>query len=302
MMKTKLKMYCIAHLRANLASLGKILRAPFSSFMTIVIIGIALALPASLYVMLQNARDLTQGWKSNSSQISVYLKTNLSRVQTQDILHQLRVNPEIADVAYISPEQGLKEFGKALGSEKVISSLHRNPLPGLILVQPILSLRSPIAITHLLDSIKKLPEADTVQLNLTWLQKLQNIINLAQHIIYALGLLLALGIVLVIGNAMRLATQNERQEITILKLVGATNSFIRRPFLHAGIWYGFFGGIIAWIIITIILRWLQIPVAKLAAAYNSNFYLHGLTTGSGICLLLISMALGLIGSWVVVRE
>jgi cell division transport system permease protein len=301
-MKTKLKMYCIAHLRANLASLGKILRVPFSSFMTVFIIGIALALPTSLYVMLQNARGLTQSWKSDSSQISVYLKTNLSRIQTQDILHQLRVNPEIANVTYISPEQGLKEFGKALGSEKVIGSLHRNPLPGLILVQPILSLRSPMAITHLLDTIKKFPEADTVQLNLAWLQKLQNIINLAQHIIYALGLLLALGIMLIVGNAMRLATQNERQEITILKLVGATNRFIRRPFLHAGIWYGLFGGIIAWIMVTVILRWLQMPVAKLASAYNSNFYLHSLNISSGICLLLISMALGLIGSWAMVRE
>jgi cell division transport system permease protein len=294
-------MYLVAHLRASLVSLGKLLRSPFTSFMTVSVIGIALALPTTLYVILQNAQSLGQSWKDNSTQISVYLKTNLSKVQTQDVLHQLRANPEIANVSYISPQQGLKEFRKVLDNQKVINTLHKNPLPGLILVQPILSLRSPLAITHLLDTVKKLPEVDTVQLNLAWLQKLHNIINLAQHIIYAIGFLLALGILLIVANAIRLATQREREEISILKLVGATNAFIRRPFLHAGIWYGLFGGIIAWVLVTIILWWLRLPVAKLASSYNSNFYLHGLTTGTGIGLLLISMVLGLIGSWVVVR-
>ena len=295
-------MYCISHVRASLASLGKLVRTPFTSFMTVSVIGIALALPASLYVMLQNVQGLSQNWKNNSTQISVYLKTNLSKLQTQDVLHQLRSNPEIGNVSYISPQQGLKEFGQTLDSQKAISTLHKNPLPGVILVQPILSLRSPLAITGLLDNLKHLPEVDTAQLNLAWLQRLHNIINLAQHIIYAIGFLLALGILLIVGNSIRLATQNERQEISILKLVGATNTFIRRPFLHSGIWYGLFGGIIAWILVAIVLWCLQTPVAKLASSYNSDFYLHGLTIGTGISLLIISMLLGFIGSWFVVSR
>jgi len=301
-MNTKLKMYGAFHLRACLASLGRLTKTPFASLLTIAVIGIALALPATLCVMLQNTQNLTHNWKNNSTQISVYLKTNISQSRTQDLLHQLRTNPEIANVAYISPQRGLKEFSQILGNQKVIDVLHKNPLPGVILVSPILSMHSSLAINQLLDTLKHLPEVDNAQLDLQWLQRLHNIINLAQQSVLALAFLLGIGVLLIIANTIRLTTQNERKEISILQLVGATNSFIRRPFLYAGIWYGLFGGLIAWILVSIILWWLKTPVAKLASSYNSDFYLQSLTVSSTLNLLISGIFLGLIGAWIVISQ
>ncbi len=261
--------------------------------------GIALALPMSFYALLQNATGVSQHWNNNSTQISVYLKTNLSKLQTDDLLHQLRTNPEIANVTYISPEQGLKEFSKVIGGSKAISTLQKNPLPGVVLIQPILSLNTSLELSQLVTTLKRLPEVDKAQFDLAWLNRLHKITHLVNQCVLAIGLLLALAIILIVGYAIHLATQNEQQEIAVLKLVGATNAFIRRPFLYIGIWYGLLSGIVAWLLITLILWWLQTPVSQLAASYNSSFYLHNLTAGSGITLIIGSMLLGLAGSWLI---
>jgi cell division transport system permease protein len=301
-MRAKLKMYGALHLRASLASLGRLTRDPFASLLTIAVIGIALALPATLFIVLQNTQNLTHSWKNNSTQISVYLKTNISKTRTQDLLHQLRTNPEIANVAYISPQRGLQEFSQILGNQKVIDILHKNPLPGVILVSPILSMHSSLAINQLVDTLKNLPEVDNAELDLQWLQRLNNIIYVAKQSVLALAFLLGIGVLLIIANTIRLATQNERKEIYILQLVGATNSFIRRPFLYAGIWYGLCGGLIAWIVISVILWWLKAPVAKLASSYNSDFYLQTLSAKATINLLMSGIFLGLIGAWLVISQ
>lgn len=301
-MKVKLKMYCIAHIRAILSGLGRLFSSPFSGLLTIMVIGIALALPTFLYILLQNAQNLTQSWKEDSTQISLYLKRDLSDMRTQDLLQQLRTNPEIANVTYISPQQGLKEFSQVLDTQTVVNLLHKNPLPGVILVQPILSLRSQPTITILLNSLGNLPEVDNAQLDLEWMQRLGNMINLAKHGIYALAFLLVIGVLFIVGNTIHLATQNERKEISILKLVGATDAFIRRPFLYIGVWYGLFGSLVALILVSAALSWLQNPVAKLASSYNSGFYLHSLSFSTAFCLFIISISLGLISSWFVVTR
>lgn len=300
--KTKINVYIICHIRAALSSLGGLLRKPFSSFMVVAVIGIALALPASLYMILQNAQSLGQHWNNNSTQISLYLNPDLSQNRTQDILNQLHTNPQISDVRYISPDEGLKEFGQTLDLKKLVAVLHRNPLPGVIVIQPILSLRTPTAIAQLMGFLKQLPEVDFVRLDMQWLQRLQNIISFARHVVLALAFLLGIGVLLIIGNTIWLATQNEQKEISILKMVGATNAFIRRPFLYTGIWYGLSGGIISWILVSLALWWLQGPVEKLAISYNSSFYLRDFSLNSGIYLLLFSVLLGIFGSWSAVHR
>jgi cell division transport system permease protein len=301
-MKVKFKMYCIAHIRAAFSGLGRLFGSPFSGLLTIMVIGIALALPACLYILLQNAQSLTRGWEEGSTQISLYLKSGLSDIRTRDLLHQLRTNPEIANVSYISPQQGLKEFSQVLDAKTVVGLFHENPLPGVILVQPILSLRSQPTITILLNSLGNLPEVDSAQLDLEWLQRLVNIINLVKQGVYALAFLLGIGVLFIVGNTIHLATQNERKEISILKLVGATDAFIRRPFLYVGVWYGLFGSLIALILVSAALSWLQNPAAKLASSYNSDFYLHNLNFSAAFCLFIISILLGLISSWFVVSR
>jgi cell division transport system permease protein len=296
----KMAVYLISHLRAALFSLGRIMRAPFASLITILVIAITLTLPATLFVLLQNGQQLSASWNNKSTQISLYLKSSISQEQVSDVVHQLKADPEIANVRYISPDQGLQEFKQALGADQIINGLTANPLPAVIVVQPILSLRSAAAIEQLVNNLQQLSEVSVAQLDMHWLERLANIINLAENAILALALLLGFGVLLIIGNTIRLATQNDRKEIAVLKLVGATNSFIRRPFLYSGIWLGFFGGLVAWLLVDLIIWWLKAPVAKLAASYSSSFYLHNLPNSMGLNLIIVSLLLGFVGAWVVV--
>ena len=299
---SKINNYGACHLRACLFSLGRLIRKPFNTFSTVAVIGIALALPAALYVVLLNIQGVTSGWSQNTTEIALYLQKDLSSGQTQDLVRQLRADKQISNVKYISPEQGLEDFSKVIGADNVVTSLKTNPLPGVILVQPTPSASSPIALGQFLGSLQNLPEVSTAKLDMQWLQRFNSIVSLIQSGVLALGFLLGLGVLLIIGNTIRLATQNDRREIAVLKLVGATDAFIRRPFLYAGVWYGFFGGMVAWILINIVLWWLRGPASKVASAYGSDFYLSSLATNMGVHLLIISVLLGLLGAWVVVSK
>lgn len=300
--KLKIKTYFECHLRAMVSSLGKLSRTPLTSFMTVMVIGIALALPVNFYVMLKNMQNLSQKWNNNSAQISLYLKMNVTSTRVQELISQLKADPKISEVKYISAQQGLQEFSKVLGTDQVIAMLSKNPLPELIIINPIPELRSTQAITTILNTVKALPDVEMAQLDLQWLQRLENIIILVRHIILALAFLLGIGVISIVGNTIRLAAQNERKEIEVMNLVGATNAFIRRPFLYTGIWYGLFGGIIAWFLEIMVLMWLRGTVTNLASSYGSDFYIHGLGFGSGMQLLIISILLSLIGSWIVVNR
>ena len=298
--RSKIKTYFGCHLRAMISSLGKLSRTPTTTFMTIMVIGIALALPTNFYVLLRNMQSLSQKWNNNSAEISLYLKMNVTPSRTQSLIQQLKANPKISDVRHISAQQGLQEFSKVLGNNEVTTMLATNPLPELIIVNPVTELRTSRAINALLHKLKALPEVEVVQLDLQWLQRLDNIIVLVQRIILALAFLLGIGVLSIVGNTIRLAAQNERKEIEVMNLVGATNAFIRRPFLYIGIWYGLLGGIIAWFLETLALLWLRGSVENLASSYGSDFYVQGLDLNGGLRLLLFSILLGLIGSWLVV--
>lgn len=299
---SKIKTYAAFHTRACLFSLGRLLRKPVNTFLTVAVIGIAMALPASLYMLSLNFQGVTTGWSKNTTQIALYLKTDLSETRIQDVVRQLKMNPQVTNVTYISPQQGLEDFGKVIGSKTALSSLHENPLPGVIMVQPILSLRSPIEITQMVSSLQAFPEVSSAKLNMQWLQRFNSILNLIQSGITILGILLALGVLLIIGNTIRLATQNDQREISVLKLVGATDAFVRRPFLYTGFWYGLFGGVFAWLIVNIVLWWLRAPAAQVASAYSSSFYLSSLSANTGLHLIIATILLGLIGAWLTVTR
>ncbi|MCK4870005.1 MAG: permease-like cell division protein FtsX [Gammaproteobacteria bacterium] len=300
--KTKLNVYFACHMRACFASLGRMVRASFANFITILVIAIALTLPLTFYVATKNVSLVTQDWSSASTQITIYLKADLTRIQTQDVLHELRANTNIANVRYISPTRGLNQFAKVLGSSEITHLLRCNPLPGVVILQPILSLRNPAQLQQLANRLQEMSSVDIAQLDMQWLQRLDGIINLANSAVFILALLLGFGVLLIIGNTIRLATRDEHREIAVFKLVGATNAFIRRPFLYIGIWYGFFSGVIAWVLVSVIIDWLQAPVSSLASSYGGRFILQGLSFDAGLSLVLISMFLGLMGAWITVNR
>lgn len=289
---------CLHALKNSFQSLS---HNPFSTCMTLAVIGIALALPAGLLVMLQNVETITHGW-NQGARISLYMKGNVSQTQAQQIANGLQRDPNIGNIRFISPSKGLQEFTRYAGFQNVISQLKSNPLPSVIVVQPAKKVHSPLQIQQLLNTLQQIPQVDSAELDMQWVKRLYTFLDLGRRVVFALAILLAFGVVLIISNTIRLITENHRSEIEVMKLVGATDNFIRRPFLYTGILYGAIGAIIAMVLVDSFLSWLADPVMQLSDLYDSTFRLAGLSNGQTEWLLVIGIALGFMGSWLAVSK
>ena len=269
--------------------------------MTWLVIGIALALPSGLFVALDNVASVSRGW-DGAAQISLYVNKVVTEQDSRKLAKKLRLRHDIAEVSYISRSQALEEFQRLSGYGDVLSHLDQNPLPAVIVVKPVEQATFAAATETLYNELGALPQIEQAVIDLEWVQRLYHMMELGKRMTLALAVLLALGVLLVIGNTIRLAIENRRDEIVIVKLVGATNPFVRRPFLYTGLWYGLGGGIMSWLLITIGLFWLSEPVAELSGLYQSQFALQGLNLGQTLLLWLSSALLGLAGAWLAVSR
>lgn len=283
-------------------SLSKIKQMPFTSAMTIAVIAMAFALPLVLFVLLQNVYQIGQKWE-HGAQLSLFLKRETPESRIQEILQQIKAQSTVASATYISPTQGLEQLEQQGGFGDGIEHLPENPLPPVIEVHPVkMGQNLAQVLEDLLQEFKKIPEVETSKLDMEWLMRLASMVELAQTVIMGLVALCALGILLIVSNTIRLDTQNRRQEIEVCKLMGATNAFVRRPFLYTGIFYGVFGAIAAWLIVAIFIALLQSPVSQLASLYQTTFTLFGLGVEKGFLLLIVGAGLGFAGAWVTVER
>jgi cell division transport system permease protein len=287
------------HAQVALSSLGRLSRTPLSSFMTCAVIGIALALPVGLHVMLHNLQQISGSWESGAS-VSVFLKQRVSDEEASALAEKLRHHQRIQEVRLITRHDALKEFQRQSGFADALQALDYNPLPNLLFIQPKTDFTTPEKAQQLVQELRLLPEAEIVQLDLQWVRRLQAITIIAQRGVVVLTALLSMAVLLIVGNTIRLEIQNRRTEIEITKLIGATNAFIRRPFLYTGFWYGLFGGLIAWSLTAVSISLLSEPVATLAQLYQSSFDLSNLDAETALTLLGGSSLLGLLGSWLAV--
>ena len=291
--------YLTHHLQMLIASLGYLSRQPFSTLMTSAVIAIALALPAGLYIALDNASQLSADW-DGSTQISLFLKQDVSIKSAEKLASKLKKSKDIDKVKIIDRDQGLKQFQKLSGFGDAIKFLDQNPLPHVITVQPVLDQQRPEKVVNLVKNLQKEKHVELAQLDMQWVKRLYTLLDVAQRGVWIIGSLLALAVLLVIGNTIRLDIQNRREAIEVSKLIGASDAFIRRPFLYTGMWYGITGGLLAWLLIAVSLGILAEPVQKLAALYHSSYELIGLSGGDIAILLIISCTLGYAGSWLAV--
>jgi cell division transport system permease protein len=156
--------------------------------------------------------------------------------------------------------------------------------------------------SRLVTEIRELKLVDDVQLDLEWLQRLDALLDMGRKLVLALGAALGLGVILVVGNTIRLAIQSRRDEITVVKMVGGTDAYVRRPFLYSGLLFGMFGALVAAILLTGLGFWLAGPVTKIALLYQSQFSISGLGFSGFVTLLLIGGSVGLIGAWLAVGQ
>lgn len=293
----KLRAWLIRHLQTFFYSLGLLSRAPLASFLTAAVIGVALALPAGLYAMLDNVRDATRGW-DGSSRISLFLKLDIDADKARDISQRIGDWPDVAGVRVITREQALEEFRALSGFADVMDAFSNdNPLPAVLVVQPRGDGGDTAGMEALVNRLAALPEVDVAQFDLAWLKRLFAILRIVERGVLVLAGLLAAGVLLIVGNTMRLGIENRRQEIEVAKLFGATDAFIRRPFLYSGLLYGAIGGVIAWLLVWVGFMLLDEPVQRLTALYSGEYRLRGLGPWASMVLLGGGALLGLLGSW-----
>lgn len=293
--------YFTHHLWVLVSSLGVLWRTPLATLMTAAVIGIALALPAGLHVLLQNVQQLSTGWEG-TAQMSLFLKSGVPEKRIHSLAEKLRGWDGVAEVRYISREQALAEFRELSGFGGALESLDENPLPAVLVLRPTTEAAEPAQMELLLGRVKELESVDLAQLDMEWVRRLSGIIEVGKRGVLLLAGLLGMAILLVVGNTIRLTILSRTQEIIVTKLIGATNAFIRRPFLYTGIWYGLMGGVLAWLLVAILLGLLSDPVSRLSFLYNSQFSLGGLDLETVAILLGSGVTLGLLGSWLAVGK
>ncbi len=296
----RLSAYLLHHVQSLVFSLGKIYHAPTTTVMTVAVIGITLSLPGGFYLFVKNI-DAMSGDLRSSTQISLFLDLDLEETRARALEREIAEFDAVASTGFISRERSLEEFREQSGFGKSIDTLSRNPLPHTIVVEPRADADT-FAVRNLLGRLEAMPEVAIAKLDTEWLERLYTILEIAQRGVFIVTLLFACAVLLIIGNTIRLDIQNRYQEIIVTKLIGATDAFIRRPFLYGGIWYGLFGGIVSWLIVEIGYLAISGPLERLNLLYQSELALVTFSLRDFVILISSSTLLGLAGSWIAVAR
>lgn len=297
----RLLMGVVNHVRQAIATLGALWRTPLASLMTIAVLGLSITLPSTLYILVKNTDNISAGWQQ-AAEISVFLQPSTSLKEAEQFRVQVSLLPEVDEVQLVTANQALAEFQRLSGLADSLSYLDDNPLPHLLLVRPTSKHAQPTAAQQLLIKLEAMRPVDFGKVDIEWLARLTSMISIAQDFVWLMSSLLLLSVVLIIGNTIRLNILSQREQIIIMKLVGATDAFIRRPFVYTGIWFGFLGGLLACLLVVMMLWWMQGSIAHMAQTYASDFRLQGLSTTGMAVILLIAIILGMLGSVISVQK
>lgn len=291
------------HLQTLIGSLGRLSQQPLANLLTVLVIGIALALPACLQMLVSNAQSVSGDWH-RALDLTVYLKDSVSAAHAEQLTQALKKRGDIT-VRLVKSDEGLKEFREYSGFGTALDALTENPLPHVIVVTPKID-NSAETLAGQLDrlgaELRRLPETELVQLDSAWVQRLSAILDALRRAVVIIAVLLALGVVIIVSNTIRLDIQNRRDEIEVAKLVGASDAFVRRPFLYEGFWYGLGGSCVALVTVTVTVLLLRGPVERIAKLYGSAFTLQGLSWLNAVGLLTTGIVVGWLGSLVATRR
>src|SRR5690554_22487 len=276
-------------------------RTPVASLMTWTVMGVALALPVALLLLLTSLQGVSAGWESGA-RVTAYMKLDASLEQTRKLAEEIGADGRVDGVELIDSDRALTEFRASSGLDDALDYLDENPLPHTLLITPEESARTADKIASLLMFVESMEGIERVQVDLGWLQRLNAMTDLLARAVWALAILLAAAVVLVIGNTVRLSIESRRDEILVAKLVGGTDGFVRRPFLYTGAWFGLGGGAVALILLQLSLWWLSGPIERLAGLYSSDFSLSGLSFDGAFALIIVAMLLGWLGAWIAVKR
>jgi len=290
-----LSIWMSRHASTAVGSLGRLVRQPFASLMIVLVIAVTLALPAAINLVVKNARTVSGSW-DNALDFSVFLQTDLPANEADKLAQLIGQRADVDSVDLILADDALAEFKQQSGFGVALDQLTDNPLPHTLVVRPGPGNTS-ASLILLQEEINNLPETDHVQVDTEWVQRFHAILDIVRQAIAIGAALLAVAIVVIIGNTIRLDIENRREEIEVTKLIGASNAFVRRPFLWTGFWYGLFGGLMALGLVYYGLYLLEGPVARLSGLYQSSITISSLSMAESGAIVGIGVFLGLFGSW-----
>lgn len=278
------------HIYSFLSSLGRIVSKPFSTFLIVGVMAIAMAMPLALGMVLLNVQRVS-GTVQAAREMNVFLKPDITFEQANGLAKKLTGRADVKKVTVVSPDEGLAEFRKLSDLAQSIDLLDSNPLPSVLKIRP---KDDGMALAEVL---RKWPEADVVQHDGQWRQRLNAWLSLGERMLKILSLLFGVGVLLVVGNTVRLDIGSRREEIAVMQQLGATDGFIRRPFLYLGFWYGLAAGALALGLSLFAGLALDERLRPLLASYDSRFVLQGPDLPMVVALLATSAILGWMGAW-----
>lgn len=287
------------HWHALVLALKRLAGAPIGNLLSIIVIGIAFSLPAGVYVLLENLQAFS-AQVSGAPQLSLFLELDADSGEVAQIGTRLKEHPQVASFEFISRESALEQLKQGSGLTDLVDGLERNPLPDAFVINA--RGLSPAALEELRAEVQKWPRIEHVQLDSAWAKRLDALINLGRLAVLMLAALLSFALVAVTFNTIRLQILTKRDEIEVSKLIGATNGFIRRPFLYFGAIQGMAGGVAAWLIISLGIHLIDDDLRNLAQLYAVDLSLYHLSPEDSLTLLLFSACLGWVGAWLSVAN
>lgn len=285
------------HAECIAGSLRQLLRQPLGTALTVLVMGLALALPLAFGLLLANVQHLA-GALGEAQAVNVYLRPGADSSAAAALANDVRQRPAVDAVKVVTPAEGLAELASTQGFGDAVRDLPDNPLPYLLEVTPRAG-ASRAEVETLVQALRARPGVDRVQDDGRWRARLDALLGLGRRTMLLLALLLGAAAVLVVGNSVRLNLRSRAHEIRIQRLLGAHAAFVRRPYLYEGAWYGLAAGIVAVALVVAVEAVLAAPVRQLAASYGGNLRLAGLPVAWLVAAVAVAIALGWLGAWIV---
>lgn len=294
--------YLTRHLQVLFATLGDMRRTPMATINTVLIIAITLLLPCLLYIAIKSAQSLSQNWEGRP-QISIFLNKDITDSTANALFQEIQLHPSIELAEFITPEAALDEFrilsakSSDISLDQELAFLGENPLPPSIVVMPDEASAGTTQLVALKEELAQFDGIESIRLDLDWTNRFNAILGVFTRIAILLSGLLAVALILIVGNTIKLLIFNRRSEIEIIKLVGGTNTFVRRPFLYYGALFGLFGASITLGLLMLAGYLVSEPLAKLIELYDTSAILYTLN-GNEIAAILIA---GVVLGWLAAR-
>jgi cell division transport system permease protein len=272
--------------------------APLATLFTILVIGVAVALPSGLYALLSNL-DRAAGGVKPQVELTLFIKSDTPERESKALTNQLAKDADIAHVRFVSKAEGIRKL-EAAGLSDITAGLPENPLPDSLIITPKDS--NPAALAALGDRLKAMESTQQIVMDTDWIKRLSALMDLGENLVILLASLLGLALAAITANTIRLQIYAQKDEIEVAQLIGATDRFIRRPFLYFGGIQGMIGGLAGCLIVLLGGAFIDHSVTQVATAYGASFDLAGLSFSELGLLLGLSTLLGWLGAYFSVNQ